>query len=583
MAELAPENAVRTRPPAIPARVQLLAVAWLRWRIFVNGIFRRRSTGTRQVVGLIFAILLRIIVWPFFVMMVVGPVVGSGFLAWQLIAEHHPAQLASLLAGIMLLWLFVSLNGMNIAAAVSSFDPSSLIRFPLRFGRYLVLRTLLGLLTPSTVVGCFSLLAAAAGIGFANPNLALAAAMVLAAYALLNVLLTRMIEAWLERWLANRRFREFFGMLMALMAVSVQFLNFQREPVHGHAATHSWLLSFLQGAPTYLNWLPPGFAANAILFAGRPVARIAEFAGLLASTALIAAVFAIRLHKQFLGEYLSESAALHGGAKHAVRSRFRAQAQTDRKPSALHEPARTTFSPILSALLRKEWLSFRSNGSQIINLLIPLFFVVILSRASFTQRPAYYLPGAIAYVLVGILAGLYNIFGADGRGVQLYLLAPIRLRDVVIAKNLASLVIIVGEAGLAWILVSIMAHSAISLATHVATALWTAFVIATNLALGTLRSIQAPSRFVPGQPRRQRATPTGRTSSLLILLVLLGSMALQVPAVLLSHYFHQPWLAACIFGPLAAIAVFAYVLVLKNADRLILSHRDVLAEELCKV
>ena len=35
----------------------------------------------------------------------------------------------------------------------------------------------------------------------------------------MNIFLTRMIEAWMERWLANRRFREIFGMLMALFAV----------------------------------------------------------------------------------------------------------------------------------------------------------------------------------------------------------------------------------------------------------------------------------------------------------------------------------------------------------------------------
>src|ERR1700728_56364 len=179
----------------IPARNQILAVAWLRWRIFVNNTFRRRPTTGRQAVGIAGAILLRIVVWPFLAVMVVGPVAGSGFFAWAAIAQDRPQSLLPLLAGITLLWQFVSINGLSISATVSSFDPSSLTRFPLRFGRYIVLRTLLGLLTPSTIVGCLALLAATIGIGIARPALALPAAIVLLVYALMNVFLTRMIGA----------------------------------------------------------------------------------------------------------------------------------------------------------------------------------------------------------------------------------------------------------------------------------------------------------------------------------------------------------------------------------------------------
>jgi ABC-2 type transport system permease protein len=192
------------------------------------------------------------------------------------------------------------------------------------------------------------------------------------------------------------------------------------------------------------------------------------------------------------------------------------------------------------------------------------------------------LPGAIAYVLFGLLAGLYNVFGADGLGVQLYLLSPIRMRDVILAKNLTSLGLIVVEAGLAWAAVAMLTRTPIPLSLEISTALWTIFVIAVNLALGTLRSIQAPHRFVPDQAR-QRSTPTNRTSGLLIFLVLFGSLILQVPVVYLSHSFHEPWLTAWIFGFLAAAAIAADALLLRNVDHFILAHRDVFAEILCKI
>ena len=156
MAELtSPESAPVSVPP-IPASAQLLAVAWLRWRIFVNGMFRKRPRGKGQVVGLVFGILLRLIVWPMLALVVIGPVAISGFFAWMAISQGHPQRLASLLLGIALLWQFVSINGLSIAATIPNFDPASLVRFPLRFGRYFVLRSLLGLMTPSTIVGCLA-------------------------------------------------------------------------------------------------------------------------------------------------------------------------------------------------------------------------------------------------------------------------------------------------------------------------------------------------------------------------------------------------------------------------------------------
>ncbi|MGA2207771.1 MAG: hypothetical protein ABSG10_13675 [Terracidiphilus sp.] len=583
MAEIAARDTLSVSTRGIPAGTQLTAVAWLRWRMFVNNIFRRRPTGTHQAVGLAFAILLRLIVWPFLALMVVGPVAGSGFLAWIAIAEGHPQTIAPLLAGIAILWQFVSINGLNIAAAVSSFDPASLTRFPLRFGRYLVLRTLLGLLTSSTIVGCLALLAATVGISLAKPALALPAVIVLAVYALMNIFLTRMIGAWMERWLANRRFREIFGLLMALFAVGIQFLSFQRASMRIPGTPDNWFLRFLHGSGPYLHWLPPGFAANAILLAPqRPAVALAQFTGLLASTALFAAVFAIRLHRQFLGEHLSEGVSRRTRANTVTRGRALSRQPDALATQARLQPSRAAFPPVVGACLRKEWLMLRGNGAQVIKMFTPLIFVVVFSGGGFGQHSTYLLPGAIAYVLFGLLAGLYNIFGADGLGVQLYLLAPIRMRDVILAKNLMSLGLIAVEAGLAWAAVAMLTRTPIPLSLEISTALWTIFVIAVNLALGTLRSIQAPHRFVPSQVR-QRSTPTNRTSGLLIFLVLFGSMILQVPVMYLSHSFHEPWLTAWVFGLLASAAIAADALLLRNADRFILAHRDVFAEILCKI
>ena len=582
MAEMTDREGVADALPPIPASTQLLAVAWLRWRIFLNNAFRRQPKNKRQVAGLVFAVLLRMVVWPILALMMVGPVVGSGFLAWLAISGGRPQSLAGLLLGVTLLWQFVSINGLSIAATIQSFDPASLVRFPLRFGRYFVLRSLLGLLTPSTIVGSLALLAAALGIGIADASLALPALLAMAIYALMNIYLTRMIGAWMERWLANRRFREIFSMIMGLSFAAIQFMNLQRAPMYAHGARGALFLSAMHSSGRFVYWLPPGFAAQAILLAKHPLAAFGQFAALLASAGLCAAVFAIRLKKQFLGEHLSEGASRRASSQAAPRVRVPAFETATRSAP---EATGVAFSPTVAACMRKDWIILRNSGTQLIGMMTPLFLVAIfsMSRGFSASLAGYFLPAAIAYTLIGVLGPLYNVFGADGRGAQLYLLAPIRLRDVVVAKNLMSLAIIVVEAGVAWTVVCTLSRAHIPISAQASTALWAVFVVALNLAIGTLRSIQAPRYFVPGQARQPRAgTPTNRTSALLVLAVLFGSMLMQVPVAIASSYFELPWLGAWVFLPFAAAAVFAYVLVLRNAEQLLLDHRDVFAEELCK-
>ena len=569
--------------PPIPATTQLVAIAWMRWRMFANG-FVRRSTTPRQMVGLVFTILLRLIIWPIFAMMAVGPAFGAGYVAWSAIAHHHPQYLIPLLAAVAIGWQFVAVNGVSMAAALASFDPASLLRFPLRFGRYLVLRLALGLLTPSTIIGCLALFAAVVGIGIADASLAPAAFVVLAIYAAMNIFFSRMIAVWLERWLSTRRAREIFGVLMAMFFISFQFLNYHGTGSHRHTApaASNWLLTFLHSTNRALDWLPPGFAARSITLTAHPLAHMpalaAQFTALLLWTAAFFAAFALRLHKQFLGEYLSEGAPR---AAAVATPRTHAQPIAPVATALAAQPAASLFPPTIAACLRKEWVYLRGNSAQIISMFTPLIFVFIFARGMLAQHPSYLLAGSVGYVLLGPLATLYNIFGADGPGTQLYLLAPVRLRDVIVAKNLASLAVLLVEVVLTWCLVTVLTTTPIPLSTQISTVFWIGFMLFANLALGTLRSIQAPRKIAIAQARRVRNPSASRTSGLLVLAILLGSMLLQFPVTYICDRFDNPWLAALIFAPLAAAAVAAYALLLLNADRLILTHRDLFAQELC--
>jgi hypothetical protein len=67
-----------------------------------------------------------------------------------------------------------------------------------------------------------------------------------------------------------------------------------------------------------------------------------------------------------------------------------------------------------------------------------------------------------------------------------------------------------------------------------------------------------------------------------VLALFFGAILLQIPVTLLSRHLGQPWLGAMIFGPLAMAAIAAYFLLLSSVESLIMSHRDLMAEELCR-
>ncbi|HKO20358.1 MAG TPA: hypothetical protein VJU82_15885, partial [Acidobacteriaceae bacterium] len=561
-------------------RVQLGAVAWLRWRMFVNG-FRKRQSEGKNVGGLILAILLRLFLWPIFAVWVIGPVAASGYLAWSAIAKHQPMWLLALLTGIAFLWQFIAVNGSNIAASMPTFDPSSLLRFPVPFGRYLLLRTLLGMLTPSTVVGFLALLAAAVGITVADPRLAPMAFVSLGIYALMNMFFARMVGIWLERMLSVRRVREIFGGLLAILAVSFQFVQLGRpRHVHGQAQQQSWIYSAAMRAANGMHWLPPGFAAGAVLEHVRVLVVAGDLLLLTLWTSVFLAGFAYRLHKQYLGEYLSD--AVTGQANAAVRTVKIAPPRKVAREMPLSNAGARAGS-VIPALLRKEWLTIRGNTGQMMGMLTPLIFVWIMSRGMFARHPAYLLPSAVGYAILGPMAAVYNVFGPEGPGVQMYLLAPVRLRDVVLAKNLASVTLLAIEGAVAWVIAVSMSAAPVPLSTQVSALLWVVFVLAVNLALGTLRSIQAPRKFMPGQQRQMRAAPTNRTSALLVLAVVMGSLLLQVPVMRLARHMEEPWLAAGIFAVLAVAGIAGYMTMLRNVDALVLRNREVIAQELCGV
>ncbi len=201
---------IRTPESAPHARQQLAAVAELRWRIFANSL--RTFRGRLELAS-------RIFIGLAFVAGGIGGAVGLGGAAWFVISQKNPEWLGGLLWPVFLFWQLFPLMA---TAFTQNVESSNLLRFPLSYRSYFLIRLAYGSLDPATAVASLWLLGIDIGIGVARPSLLPWATIVLLTFALVNLVLARMLFAWLERWLAQRRTREIMGILFFLFVLSFQ-------------------------------------------------------------------------------------------------------------------------------------------------------------------------------------------------------------------------------------------------------------------------------------------------------------------------------------------------------------------------
>jgi ABC-2 type transport system permease protein len=568
MAELTPWTSAQSR-------AQLAAVAWLRWRIFVHSF---RYTGKKRGAGkwIVIAIA-RIVVWGILAVFCVGPIVASGAVAYLAVAHHHLSILNTLTWTVFTVSLFISIN---ISPATIGFDLTPLLRFPIDFRRYLLVRLFFGLFAIPTVVANLAFAAAAVSIGIARPELFPWAALVLGIFALHNVFFIRMVFAWVDRWMATRRAREVFGGVVLFLSLGFQFLVVSGR--RGHRGEHlAALMRMLAPLHPLVQYLPPGLAAGAIVDRTHSAfgPAYAGLGGLIAFALAFLAILAIRLKKEFRGENLSEA------GKRAPRSESRPRPAISQPSTTLIATSASVpniglrLPPTIAACLQKELIYLKRSGAQLYGLITPLFFIFFLARTKALGNSAMLFPNAVTYMMFGLLANLYNVLGSDGPGFNLYLLAPVRLRDVLLAKNLVHTGVIVIEVLLATVAVSLIAGSLPPAAMLSATLLWACFALFVNLTVGNLCSLLAPMRFELGKARR---APMAKGGAFISLGVLFATLGAGIPILFACRHYGHLWLATPIFLMLDAAALFAYLTVLGRVDSIASDHREDITEALCK-
>lgn len=489
-----------------------------------------------------------------------------GIGARMFVEQGRIEWIALLLWSVFVFWQLFPIMG---SVFTETLDLSDLLRFPLAYRSYFFVRLAYGAFDPSTLLGCSCLTGIAIGIGWAEPALFPWTVVVLAAFALMNICFMQTVLAWVERWLAQRRTREIFGIAFFLLMIGLQLLG----PLAGRYGPA--MGSELRAVSVHLSPIqrasPPGLAALAIasLSQQRSLAAFAALGVLFAYTALALMIMGRRVRAQYRGENLSEAPATRSTAQHL----------------RVHPGwALPGFPAKVSAVFEKELRYLGRSGPMLLTLVTPVIMLAVFGlgpsrNGAFLQRsPDLSYPVGAGYALLLLTNLIYNNFGADGGGVQLYFASPIRLRTVILGKNLAHAAILLGELAILWISVSLMFHPptlGMTLTTFVAML----FAVPVNLAAGNLLSLYSPKRIDSGTFGRQRASQVTILLSLVVQAVVIGC---SVTAFVFARYSQRPALALAIFLMLAAIALLVYAWVLRKAERLALNRREALIGELAR-
>jgi ABC-2 type transport system permease protein len=209
----------------------------------------------------------------------------------------------------------------------------------------------------------------------------------------------------------------------------------------------------------------------------------------------------------------------------------------------------------------------------------PLVFVFLFAGRLATRGSAVWVfPAAVAYTLLGISPLSYNSFGLEGAGSQFYFFAPLRLRDVLLAKNLMNFAVAMLEAVAVFGIVTYVAG--MPPVSSVATALfWAAGTLMLTTIIGNRRSIAAPKQINLARAAGKQASPL---SALIGMGVLLISGALAAAIFGAAMYFKVMWPLVPVFAVFFAGALWAYLSSLKGIDAFAMEHREEMFEELCK-
>jgi ABC-2 type transport system permease protein len=523
-------------PPKVST--QLTAIAELRWSMFVNGL--RSKRGKMELVS-------RVIVTAAFSFGGFGGFAVATGASWYVVSQGQAEYLALILWPIFFFWQVFPVMA---TAFTNNPDSGELLRFPLSYRSYFLIRLAYGYFDPASALGTLALFGVLLGTSFARPALFPWALLVLLTFVLFNLVLMQTVFAWLERWLAQRRTREIMGVLFILAMLSFQLIGPAIE--HLGKGPHPEFSRATQITAQVQALLPPGIAANAIAqvsHAHFPLGAL-SLVVLAMLTAGVGLLLHLRLRAQFRGENLSEAAA---------RPKV---AQAQGLQVGWNLPG---LSPSVAAVFEKEVRYLARSGPM-------------RQSGGFNRTPDMAFPGAAAYAILVLTNLVFNSFGGDAAGMQFFYASPVTFRQIVLAKNLTHASILIFNTALAWIAVSYL-YGTPHLAVSIATLAGLLFAVPLNFAAGNLISMYSPRKRDFSTFGRQNVSQTTVLASFGVQIVIVG---LGIAGFVIARLYHNLWIATLLFLVFAAIAIPIYVVILNRMDGIALQRRETLLAELCR-
>ncbi len=493
------------------AREQLSAISQLRWRVFVNSlrsIRGRLNLVSRSIAGLL----------------VLGAGLGGGFAlgasVWALTKAHNLVWLTVMF---WLIFAFWQLFPLMATAFNENLDTSVLLRFPLSYPSYFLVRLVYGALDIATALGICWSAGILVGVTAASPRLGPWALLVIAAFAGFNVLLARTIFVWIEHWLSRRRSREIMGVFFLLVMIGFQTAS----PIlgrFGQEATPQRVRLLAKLIPLQ-RFLPPGLAGASLMNAGaHNSSAFFSLVLLVIYGAGVSWILNLRLRRQYRGDNPA------GGEKRQLQGN--------------HSEVR--------------------GGWRILGIPSPM--------------TAFVFPIGAAYCLLVLTNIVYNSFGGDGGGIQFFFVSPVSFRQIAAAKNLAQLAVLSADVFILWLGIGTIYHAP-PFKIMMLTLAWFLFAAPLSFTVGNLLSVYSPKRIDYSTFGRQRASETTILVSFAVQLSAIGMGAL---AIFMARLYGNFWIAAGTLAVLSVPAIAGYFLLLARIDRIAMGRREVLTTELCR-
>ena len=542
-------------------RGQLAAIAGVRWRLFVNSL--RTTRGKLELVS-------RIAVGFAFAIGGFGGAFGMGIAASLMISEGKPELLAMLFWFVFIFWQVFPIMA---TAFANNPDSSDLLRFPLSYRSYFLVRLAYGSFDPATVLGSLWSFGILLGVGFTKPGLLPWTLLVLLTFAAFNLLFMQMIFAWVERWLAQRRTRELMGILFLLLMLSFQLIG----PLVRHFEKRGRpdVQRYIEIIAPVQGIFPPGLAADAIAQAmySRFATGFSSLALLCAFVLVIGYCLHVRLLAQYRGENLSEVAAA------SVLPKDRSLRLGWNLPG---------FNTPVAAVFEKEIRYLLRSGPMLLSLIMPIFVLVIFrfgamnaarqSGVALARTPDMAFPAAAGYTLLMLTNLVCNSFGGDAGGIQFFFASPVSFREIVLAKNLTHASVLAGETFVAWIAVSFL-YGRPALDVTIAALAGLLFAAPVNFFTGNLLSLYSPKKLDYSSFRRQNPSQMSVLISLGVQIFVVG---VGVLVFWMARHYGNFWIATLILLVLAGISLTVYRMILNRIDGLALERRETLVAELCR-